>query len=45
MIISYHRSSINDIRLFLLQEWMDYDEKQKESVGVYELEHKFVTVK
>lgn len=26
-------------------EWCDYDEKKGESVGVYEIEHKFVTVK
>lgn len=23
------------------QEWADYDEKSQESVGVYEIEHKF----
>ncbi|KAL5020933.1 hypothetical protein ScPMuIL_000088 [Solemya velum] len=26
-------------------DWCDYDEKISESVGVYEIEHKFVTVK
>lgn len=27
------------------KEWVDYDEKQKESVGVYEFESQFVKVK
>ena len=27
-----------------LQEWADYDEKAKESVGIYEIEHNFVKV-
>jgi len=27
------------------KEWVDYDEKSSLSVGVYELEHKFVTIK
>lgn len=27
------------------KEWVDYDERQKESVGVYELESQFVKVK
>ncbi|KAH3695671.1 hypothetical protein DPMN_083129, partial [Dreissena polymorpha] len=26
-------------------EWVDYDEKKGESVGIYEIEHKFVCVK
>lgn len=29
----------------VLQEWVEYDEKKGESVGVYEIEHKFVIVK
>ena len=27
------------------KEWVDYDEKSNQSVGVYELEYKFVTIK
>lgn len=30
--------------LLLFQEWVDYDEKAKESVGIYEVEHNFVKV-
>lgn len=26
------------------KEWADYDEKNKSSVGIYELEHQFVKV-
>lgn len=28
--------------LCLLQEWADYDEQAQESVGIYEVTHKFV---
>jgi hypothetical protein len=31
--------------LIFLQDWADFDEKNKESVGIYELEHKFVSLK
>ncbi|XP_064486031.1 CXXC motif containing zinc binding protein-like [Ornithodoros turicata] len=27
------------------KEWSDYDEKEKQTVGIYELEHKFVKLK
>ena len=27
------------------REWVDYDEKASQSVGIYELEHKFITIK
>lgn len=27
------------------REWVDYDEKAGESVGIYEMEHKFVAIK
>ena len=30
---------------FMLQEWVDYDEKVNESVGIYEIKHKFVKLK
>lgn len=30
---------------YVLQEWYEYDEKKGESVGVSDIEHKFVTVK
>ena len=29
----------------MLQEWVDYDEKVNESVGIYEIKHKFVKLK
>lgn len=38
--------SVDDIDgLYLFQDWVDYDERKGESVGIYEVEHKFVCVK
>lgn len=37
------RTPFNDVNL-TEKEWVDYDEKAKESVGIYEVEHNFVKV-
>ncbi|XP_054157013.1 CXXC motif containing zinc binding protein-like isoform X2 [Oppia nitens] len=34
----------NDINLEE-KEWVDYDEDSRQSVGIYEVEHKFITIK
>lgn len=33
---------INAVKFEFLQDWNDYDEKIKESVGIYEVTHKFI---
>ena len=42
---TFHVSMKNNITIIvflLFQDWTDYDEKIKESVGIYEVTHQFI---
>lgn len=36
------KNNITVIVFLLFQDWTDYDEKIKESVGIYEVTHQFI---